>query len=142
MDVTYVNGFVVTALAADVAAAGTTITPASVLGVYAGTGLMLYDGASTETVMVGPTYVAGTPVVPLVAPLGFAHERGTSLSNLPDRVKEATVLLTTAILQVRGDDAIVLDTLETPMRTSGAFGILGPEVEMARMMLRTLTRVW
>ena len=65
----YVNGWANTILSASVAALATTITPTSVVGMYANTLLSIYDGASDEQIQIGSSYVEGNAVVPLSTPL-------------------------------------------------------------------------
>jgi hypothetical protein len=136
VQVTYVNGFPNTTLAVTVAAAATSITLSSVLGIYPGTALTVYDvtGGGTEQVTVASTYVAGSTTVPLTAPLLYGHAAGVSVSNLPPAVKEAAVLMTTVFIQTRGVDAIVLNDAGTPTASEFPRGT-GANVNRAKELL-------
>jgi hypothetical protein len=139
--VTWTNGFPNTTLAAASAAAATSITLASVLGIYPGTGLTLYDTTGgNDHVTVAPSFVPGATTVPLSAPTVFAHAAGVSVSNLPARVKEATILLTSALIQTRGDDAIVLESMDTPSKMSAAYGANADAEQLATVLLGDLVR--
>lgn len=142
VDVTYINGWVNTTLAAGVSAAATSLTVAKSLGIYAGSQFTVFDGPLTEVVTVANTYVAGSTTVPLTTGLAHAHVAGVSISNLPSRVKEAAILLTSVLVQTRGNDAIILEAMENPGRMSTSYGAQGNNVELAKAMLETLIRVW
>jgi hypothetical protein len=140
--VTYVNGWPNTTLAVDAAAASSSVTVASSLGVYPGTALTIYDvTGGTEHVVVGPGFTAGSTTVPLVAPLVYAHTAGVSISNLPPVAKEAATLLTSALIQTRGDDAIVLESMDTPSKMSPAYGANADAERLAGVLLRDLVRL-
>jgi len=139
--ITYVNGWPNTTLTAAAAVAAASVTVASSLGVYPGTSLTVYDTTGgTEKVTVAAGFAAGSTVVPLVAPLAFAHTAGISVSNLPPVVKEASILLTSALIQTRGDDAIVLDSMDTPSKMSAAYGANADAERLACVLLRDLVR--
>lgn len=142
VQVTYVNGFPNTTLAAVVTAAATSITLSSVLGIYPGTALTIYDvtGGGTEQVTVSGTYVVGTAAVPLTTGLLYAHAVGVSVSNLPPDIKAAAVLLTTVLIQTRGVDAIVLSETGTPTTTEYPRGT-GANVARAKELLIPFRRV-
>lgn len=142
VDTTYVNGWVNTLSSAAAAAAATTIPVVNPLGIYPGSSLVISDGPKTESVTVASTYTTGATSVPLTAGLANQHDAGVSVNNLPARVKEAVILLTTVVIQTRGNDAIILDALESPARMSAAYGASGESVAIAMEMLETLTRVW
>jgi hypothetical protein len=140
--VTYVNGYPNTILAADVAAASSSITVASSLGIYPGTALTIYDvTGGTEHVVVSPGFTGGSTTVPLVAPLAHAHTTGVSISNLPPVAKEAAILLTSALIQTRGSDAIVLDSMDTPTKMQAAYGANADAERLAKVLLGDLVRL-
>lgn len=140
--VTYVNGFPNTTLTADATAGATSITVASSLGVYPGTTLTIYDtAAGTEQVTVASSFVAGSTTVPLATPTAFAHTATVSVSNLPPVVKEAAVLLTSALIQTRGDDAVILDSTDAPQRVQGGYGSNAEAEYLAAELLGDLVRV-
>ena len=140
--VTYVNGYPNTVLSASAAAAATSIVVTSALGIYPGSALTVYDAiAGTEKVTVASSYVAGSTTLPLVGALVYAHLAGVSVSNLPPVVKQAAILLTSALIQTRGDDAIVLDTMDTPTKMQSAYGANADAERLAGVLLADLVRV-
>lgn len=137
----YVNGFPNTALAGPATAGASSLTVRSSLGIYPGTPLTVYDVMSgTEQVVVGSSFVAGSTTVPLVTPLAFAHAASISVSNLPPVVKEAAILLTTTLIQTRGNDAIVLDSMDPSQTASTSSGAKEAE-RLACALLGDLVRV-
>jgi hypothetical protein len=70
--------------------------------------MTIYNGANTETIVVGSTYTFGSATVPLVTPLGYAQTSGVGVSALPPAVKEAAILATTAMIKVRGDYSLTM----------------------------------
>jgi hypothetical protein len=113
---TYVAGYVNTAIVTAVAAA-TSLTVASGLGIVAGMTLRIYDGANTETVTVASTYTYGSTTVPLTSALGFTHSAGVAIGNLPNAIKQAAILVTTAFLRIRGDKS---NTMSITTRAQGS----------------------
>lgn len=103
--VQYVNGYANTTLDATAPANATTLNLTSTLGIVPGQQLTIYDPGSTETVTVA-TVTATT--VTLTGPTVSAHLANVAVSALPPAIKQATVLLTSALIKTRGDDAIVL----------------------------------
>lgn len=142
VQVTYVNGWPNTSLTSASSVGAQSLSVASSLGIYAGSSLTIYDpdlAGGNEQVTVASTFVPGSLAVPLTAPLLYAHNLGTSVSNLPPVVKEATVLLTTALLQTRGADALVIGSTEPPQQTSTSGGMAQAE-RLATAMLADLVR--
>jgi len=144
VNVTWVNGWPNTTLAGATIVGASSLTVTSALGVYPGTTLTVYDVSTTggtEHVTVASSYVTGSTTLPLVAPMGFAHATGISVSNLPPVVKEATILLTTALIQTRGADALVLGSTEPPTQTSTS-GTIAQAERIAGVLLADLRRAW
>lgn len=141
VQVTYVNGFPNTTLTAPFIATATNITVASSLGIYPGTALTIYDTTGgNDMVTVAPSFVAGSLTVPLVAPLGFAHAAGVSVSNLPPKVKQATILLTSELIAVRGNEAIVLDSIAAAMTASATRKGSAANLDLAASIIQSLRR--
>lgn len=117
VQVTYVNGWANTTLSATAAAGTAQLTVASALGVYAGTVLSVYDDATgSESVTVSS--VSGTTLT-LAAPTLYAHAAGVSVSALPPVVKQAVILLTSALIKTRGAVATVMAAIAaSPNRTA------------------------
>lgn len=118
----YVAGWPNTILTATATQGATSIQVQSALGIYAGSTLTIYDGLNTETVTVANGYVSGT-TLPLTTGLLNTHtytagaQNNISVSALPPAVKEAIVLLTTALIKVRGAEAFAMAAIrEQPER--------------------------
>lgn len=138
---TYVNGYANTLLAAVAAAAATSLSLRSPLGIYAGTSLTIYDSGLSEVVQVASGYVSNTgpgPVtVPLVSPTLNQHLTvGISVSALPPTVKKAAILWTTALIKTRGAAGIVLDRVGGRAdKVSGEEGGALEDIALAETML-------
>lgn len=143
----YVNGYAVTTLAADAAAAATSLVAASPLGLFAGLPLTVQDDAAgtTEQVVVASGYVQGSTTVPLTAPLVGAHKAGAAVSALPEAVKQATIALTTHLIKTRGAESLVVGPVSGiaggPVRTSKDLPGASEEYELAVDLLRPYARV-
>lgn len=108
--VTYVNGYPNTTLAAAAAAGASTIVVKQPLGIVPGTPLGIYDdvNGSSELVTAAPSYVLGSTSVPLAAPAVNAHAAGVSVSALPRPIKQAVICLTTHLIKTRGAESLAL----------------------------------
>ena len=141
---TVVSGYANSALAASATAGATTLTVADGTGLLPGsTQLTIYDGSQTETVTVASAYATGSVTVPLTAGLAHTHaQTGVSVSAMPPDVKQAVILLTSALIKTRGASAIVMaSTREAPDRkVKGQAGGM-EEVELAKEILASYTRV-
>lgn len=134
----YLAGYAVTTIASSVTSGTNLVVLASSLGVYPGTQLIINDGASTEKVTV--LSLAGNTIT-LTGLLRYTHAADVAIGNLPNRAKEACALLTVVVIQIRGNDAIILDALEQPMRLSSEYGASGANMKMAMDLIRTMDRV-
>lgn len=139
--ITYVAGFANSSITAATTVTGlpATISVDSILGIVAGMSLTIFDPGATEVVTVA--LVNGGSIV-TVNPLQHAHAVGVNISALPARVKQATVLLTTALLKTRAAQAIVLHSSRTTPQTQQATapGMHNEEI-VAKELLRGLGRV-
>lgn len=143
--VTYVNGWAHTVLGADVAAAASSITPASTVGLIPGLPFTIKDGASTENAVVDASYVYGSPTVPLAAPLQYAHTEGTTVSALPPFVKNAVIDLAKALRKASGSKGIVMGSINGqkvsgPPKTQKTDPGGDEDLERAEKALKTLRR--
>jgi hypothetical protein len=128
---TYVNGFPNTTLSASVSAGAASVTVTSGIGIYPGTSLRIYDAPNDESVVVASNYTPDTTVVPLVSPVQFNHQSGTSITNLPPSVKQAAILMTTALVKQRGSGALIAMDMgaitqmdnKSPQNVSGDIGL-------------------
>lgn len=106
----YVNGYPNTITTASAEQGVTALDVDSTLGCYPGTVLTVADGENTEQVTVG---IVDVGVLNLLSPLTYPHEMGVSVSNLPPAVKEATILLTSALVKTRGAEGIVMAAIRS-----------------------------
>lgn len=104
----YVNGFANTVLTAAVQAASNVLWLSNTLGVVPGLPLTISDPGSSELVYVSS--VNGNQVT-LTSGVLAAHAVGVSVGALPPVIKEATILLTSALIKTRGADAIVMSSI-------------------------------
>lgn len=140
---TYVNGYANSVLAANTSIGATSLTVAEGAGIVAGGMLNLYDGASTERVTVASSYTFGSTTVPLTAPMTYAHTAGVSVSNLPAAIKEATILMATAYLKIRGDASMTMQITNTASQQlpGQGSGRIGTEVAHVQELLKPFRRI-
>jgi hypothetical protein len=138
----YVNGWPNTTLNAAQLAGDTTIQPLSVVGIYPGSSLTIYDAPNDEPVQVAQTYVAGAAVVPLTTGLVSAHVKGVSVTALPPAVKQAAIFLTTALIKTRGSSAVVLSETSEPREKRNAPMIPQTDQEIAAELLAPFRVTW
>jgi hypothetical protein len=87
------------------------ITPVSNLGFVPGLPFTIKDGGDSEDAVVAPSYVVGSAVVPLTAPLRYPHASGVTVSALPPIIKDATINLVKWLVKMRGSKAIVMGSV-------------------------------
>ena len=135
---TYVNGYANTLTTASATAGATSLTVDSTLGVVPGMELSIYDPAVTETVTV--VSVTDTTIT-IAAPLQFNHATGVSVSCLPPAVKQAVVLLASALIKTRGSEAIVMNSMRaTPSQTNTSESGGYEEIVLAKELLQPYVR--
>jgi len=132
----YANTTIVTATAGQF-----TLTVKDATGIVAGNMLKIYDGMYSENVTIASTYTFGSTTIPLVAPLGYNHSTGVSISALPPAVKEATILVTTAFLKVRGDSSMTMAISTSASHSSPNADKLSDEINLAKELLQPYRRV-
>lgn len=123
----YVAGWPNTSLAAAATGGTTSLTVKNAVGIFPTiTTLVIYDGAQTETVKLAASYVPGSTVLTLAAPLQYSHTTlGVSVSAFPPAVKQAVILLTSALIRTRGSSAIVMASISArpgPRTKGGSAG--------------------
>lgn len=139
---TYINGFPNTLIATAVQGASS-LTVVDGTGITAGDQLKIYDGLYTENVTVANNYTFGSTTVPLTSPLLFAHDAGVSISALPPAIKEAAILVTTAMLKVRGDNSLTMavGTLPSQATTPQVQASINDDMSMAQSLLMPYRRI-
>jgi hypothetical protein len=96
---TYVAGYANTTVVSGTAGAST-IVVADPIGIIPGEMLRISDGANSETVYVSSSYTYGNATITLASPLTFTHAAGAAIGNLPNAIKQACILITTAFIKI------------------------------------------
>jgi len=137
---TYVAGYVNTTIVTATASA-TTITVLSGDGFIAGESYRIYDGGSSETITVASTYTYGSTTVPITAALTYTHAAGVAIGNLPNAVKQATILATTAFIKARGDNSLTMAVTTSPSGNISGAQRYGSDLALALDMVSIYRRI-
>lgn len=121
-------------------AGASTLTVVDATGIMAGEHLNVNDGGNSEQVTVATNYVYGSTTVPLIAPLTASHS-SVSCSGLPAVIKEACILITTAFIKMRGDQAMTMLQTTRPQANVGTEAIAGNALSLALDMVNKYRRV-
>jgi hypothetical protein len=141
LNYTYIAGYTNTTVAVASAIGATSLTVANGTGIIAGQMLTLYDGMNTELITVSSTYTFGSTTVPITSPLVNAHAVGSSVSALPPAIKQAAILVTTAMLKVRGDSSMTMAVTTQPTMATPGSDRFSDEMRIAADILDTYKRV-
>jgi hypothetical protein len=138
---TYVAGFVNNPITSGTAGQ-TSVTVERAEGILPNQKLRIYDGANSESVTVASNYTYGSTSVPLTSALLYSHGSGSSIGNLPNAIKEACILITTAFIKVRGDSSMTMSVTTFPQAnpTPGA-NRYGSEIALALDMVNKYRRI-
>jgi CRISPR/Cas system CMR-associated protein Cmr5 small subunit len=137
---TYVNGYVNTVIVS-ATATQSTLTVINANGITAGQQLKIYDGMNSENVTVASTYTFGSTTVPLVSPLVYTHSAGVSISALPAAIKEAAILVTTAMLKTRGDNSMTMAVTSSASEALPNSQNISNDMDMAISLLKPYRRI-
>jgi hypothetical protein len=137
---TYIAGYVNT-LIASATATQSTLTVKDATGIVAGMDLRIYDGVNSETVTVASSYTYGSTTVPLASALAYSHANTATIGNMPNAIKQACILITTAFLKVRGDSSMTMQMTVNPSRTNMPANNASNEVQMALKMVELYRRI-
>lgn len=128
---TYTYGYTSTVLTSSPAAGATSFTISDGTAVAAGK-YTLWDADLTEDVTV--TNVVGNTVT--CTALTSAHNAGAGFSNLPDDLKQAAILVTSAMIKSpRGSDAVTASNAQPTGPVVGADPVGAMNMRMAREIL-------
>lgn len=141
LNYTYVAGYANTFVSTPSAVGATSLVVKNGTGVVAGQMLQVYDGLNTENVTVASTYVFGSNTIPVVTPMLYAHDVETAVSALPPAIKQAAILVTTAMLKVRGDSAMTMMVTTQPMLATPGSARFADEMTIAADILNTYRRI-
>ena len=135
---TYVSGFVNTTIAT---AAATSLTVTDGTGIIAGQQYRIYDGSKSERITVASTYTNGSTTVPLTSALAYTHAAGVAIGNMPNAIKEACILITTAFLKVRGDNSMTMNLTTQPTTNIGNNARYSGDIALALDMVNKYRRI-
>jgi hypothetical protein len=111
------------------------------IGLTAGTVVTIYDGASTEQVVVSPSYAYGSTTVNITSTLKYTHASGVAVGNMPQAVKQAAILITTDFLKVRGDNSLTMAVTTRASSGPSVQSIVGSDIELAKQLLSPFRRM-
>lgn len=137
---TYTSGYVNNAIATATQGA-TSMTVQNATGIVAGGIYRIYDGANSETITVDSSYVYGSTTVPLASALLFTHTSGVTFGNLPNAIKQATILVTTSFLRTRGDTSMTMAITTFPQNNVEGNQRYGNEIALALDMVNLYRRI-
>ena len=135
---TYINGWANGLLTSAASTGNTTLIVDNPLGMAPGVQLTIFDSGKTEVIYVQS--VSGNTIT-LTTPLVYDHAVGVNVSAFPDAIKQAIVLLTSALIKTRGSEAIVMSQIRaTPSQTVAIEGGGIEEIAMAKELLSQYVR--
>jgi hypothetical protein len=137
---TYVAGYANTTVVAGTAGAST-IVVADPVGIIPGEMLRISDGSSSETVYVSSSYTYGQATITLASPLLFTHAAGAAIGNLPNAIKQACILITTAFIKIRGDNSLTMNITTAPQMGLPGSTRYGGEIKLALDMVDKYRRI-
>jgi hypothetical protein len=103
--------------------------------------LRIIDGANSETVYVSDNYVYGNLAVILDAPLTYSHTVGSTISNMPNAIKQACILITTAFIKLRGDNSLTMNITTQPSANITGANRYGGDIRLALDMVDKYRRI-
>ena len=138
---TYIAGFANTELTVATLPGDTSLIVDNPTGILAGEQYRIFDGQRTERVTVDPSYVFGSSTIPLTAPMVFAHGVGATFSNLPNVIKQACILITSAFIKMRGDASTTMAYTTSPAGNIPGSVRYGNDIAVALDMVNKYRRV-
>jgi hypothetical protein len=117
------------------------MTVQTAAGIVAGMQLRIYDGANSERVTVASNYTYGSTTVPLTSALAYTHASGITFGNLPQAIKEACILITTAFIKIRGDNSLTMNITTQPNGNVSGATMYGGEIQIALDMVSLYRRI-
>jgi hypothetical protein len=143
--VQYINGWVNTTLSATATAGAVSITASAALGIMPGQQLNLTNTNNSEVVTIDPAYIpsntATNVLVPLTKPIAGTYAAGDTVTNMPQEIKQAVILIAKSLIKTRGSEAIVIaSTTSQPEHVSGVESGVTSDMEMAEYLLEDYKR--
>jgi len=143
--VQYVNGWVNTTLFASASPGATSVTVASTLGIMPGQQLNLVNTNNSEMVTVDPAYIpsnfATNALIPLTTAVVGTYAPGDTVTNMPQEIKQAVILIAKSLIKTRGSESIVIaSTTSQPEHVTGLESGVTSDMEMAEYLLEDYKR--
>lgn len=138
---TYIAGYANTINTVNSAVGATTIIVEDAAGILPGQQYRIFDGANTERVTVSSNYTYGSTTVTLQSPMLFAHLAGATFSNLPNAIKEACILITSAFIKMRGDSSTTMAYTTSPSGNIPGSVRYGNDIAVALDMVNKYRRI-
>lgn len=143
--VQYVNGWVNTTLYSGAKPGDVSVTVTSTLGVMPGQQLNLVNTNNSEIVTVDPSYIpsntATNALIPLVSPVVGTYAAGDTVTNMPQEIKQAVILIAKSLIKTRGSESIVIaSTTSQPEHVTGVESGVTSDMEMAEYLLSDYVR--
>jgi hypothetical protein len=138
---TYIAGYSNTINTANTAVGATSIIVENAKGILPGQQYRIFDGANTERVTVSDNYTYGSTTVTLQSPMVFAHLTGATFSNLPNAIKEACILITSAFIKMRGDSSTTMAYTTSPSGNIAGSVRYGSDIAVALDMVSKYRRI-
>lgn len=127
---TYDSGYVNNAIQS--ATAGqTSFVMKDATGIMPNDILRIWDGANSESVTVSANYVYGSTTVTLTSALAYSHASGVLIGNIPNAIKQACIIITTAFIKLRGDTSMTMNVTTTPLANIRGDLRFGNEIQLA-----------
>ena len=139
---TYVNGFANTFTASPITAGDTSLTVDSVIGLYAGMSVSIWDGAKDEQFVISSSWDGNSTTIPTVSPLVFSHTTDTNVSVLPASVKQAVIHFIVAMAKERGAGGLVINEIGEPVATSSTTTTQAYDEAAGYDLLDDFIQVW
>jgi hypothetical protein len=136
----YVSGYVNNLMSSAITGA-TSMTAINATGVTAGMTMRIIDGAKTESVTVASNYTFGSLTIPLTAALIYDHDANTLFSNMPNAIKEACILVTSAFIKARGDGSMTMAITTSAFKGTEGSSLYGSDLATAGSMLSLYRRI-
>ena len=139
---TYISGYA-NSLIETAVAGQSSLTVQDPTGILSNGDLRIADGANSETVTVASTYTYGSTTVPLTSALRYSHANTATIGNLPQAIKQACILVTTAFIKVRGDSSMTMQMTVNPSRNTSTTmqNLVGNDIQLALKMVDLYRRI-
>jgi hypothetical protein len=138
---TYIAGFANTTLAVANAVGATQITVVDPTGICPGQRYRITDGQTNEWVTVSNSYTYGNAIVTLTSPLIYAHNAGTTFGNMPNALKQACILITSAFIKMRGVGSTTMQYTTQPTNNVADTSRYASEIALALDMVNKYRRI-